>query len=276
MTFNPNILQLYFIMGSQNTTLDPLFVLKEAIKGGITCFQSREKGFSAKIGIDKKNLGRQLRDLCWRHDIPFVVNDDVELAIELEADGIHIVQDDALIDRVRKDIPSHYFIGLVKKNVGKELRDLCWRHDIPFVVNDDVELAIELEADGIHIGQDDAPIEEVRKVIPSHCFIGLSTSTVKESLNAEKRGADYIGVGPIYPTQTKTDALDPIGVSGFKEIKRHISIPAVAISGINEDTARPLYEQGADGIAVVSAISQASDPLLATQVLKKIAKRYQV
>jgi len=215
MTFNPNILQLYFIMGSQNTTLDPLFVLKEAIKGGITCFQYSEKGFSAKIGIDKKNL-------------------------------------------------------------GKELRDLCWRHDIPFVVNDDVELAIELEADGIHIGQDDAPIEEVRKVIPSHCFIGLSTSTVKESLNAEKRGADYIGVGPIYPTQTKTDALDPIGVSGFKEIKRHISIPAVAISGINEDTARPLYEQGADGIAVVSAISQASDPLLATQVLKKIAKRYQV
>lgn len=213
MTFHPDCLQLYFIMGSNNTNKDPVLVLEQAIKGGITCFQFREKGSTAKTGLDKRSLGRRLKDLCRQHDIPFVVNDDVDLAIELEADGVHI-------------------------------------------------------------GQEDTPIEEVRNSIPSRCFIGLSTSTIEESIEAEKRGADYIGVGPMYSTKSKVDALAPIGVSGLQNIKHQISIPMVAIGGITKNTAEHLYAHGADGIAVISAISQASDPFLAARELSHIAKRY--
>src|SRR5699024_5890610 len=135
MTFERDVLQLYFIMGSNNTNDHPVEVLKKAIEGGVTCFQFREKGPGAKTGTEKLTLGRQLRDVC---------------------------------------------------------RD----HQIPFVVNDDVDLAIKLEADGIHIGQDDTSIEDVRKKVSRECFIGVSTSTIEESLDAEKRGADYVGVGP--------------------------------------------------------------------------------
>lgn len=213
MTFHRKFLQLYFIMGSNNTDKDPVDILKKAIEGGITCFQFREKGSSGKTGTEKLTLGQQLRGLCKQHHIPFVVNDDVQLAIELEADGIHI-------------------------------------------------------------GQDDAPIEEVRKKVPKHCFIGISISTVEESLEAERLGADYIGVGPIYQTKTKADALKPIGVSGLQAIKSKTSIPMVAISGINKDNAEPVYEHGADGIAVISAISQAEDPFIATRQLSTIANHY--
>lgn len=213
MTFQRELLQLYFIMGSNNTSKDPVQVLKKAIEGGVTCFQFREKGPGAKTGTDKFALGQQFRDVCREHQIPFVVNDDVDLAVKLEADGIHI-------------------------------------------------------------GQDDASIEDVREKVPHNCFIGVSASTIEESFEAEKRGADYVGVGPIYKTTTKADALEPIGVSGLQSIRDATSIPIVAISGISEATAGSVFEYGADGIAVISAISQAQDPLAAAQALSNIAKQY--
>lgn len=209
MKVQRDIFQLYFIMGSQNTKKNPVDILEQAIKGGITCFQFREKGNDAKKGLDRINLGLNLRKLCRENNIPFIVNDDVELAIKLDADGIHV-------------------------------------------------------------GQDDIAIDELRKIVPSHYMIGLSTSTIEESLEAERLNVDYIGVGPVYKTTTKDDALQPIGLKGLQKIRKETTIPIVAIGGINETNAQAVVKHGADGIALISAISQAKNPEETSKHLRKV------
>src|SRR5690625_1418554 len=104
--FDQSYLQLYFIMGSNNTELDPVYVLEEAIKGGITAFQYREKGKHAKTDDKKIQLGYTLRDICKEHNIPFIVNDSVDLALQLQADGLHIGQQDGDITEIRKRVPN--------------------------------------------------------------------------------------------------------------------------------------------------------------------------
>ena len=202
------MLKLYFIMGSQNTKSDPVDILKAAIAGGITCFQYREKGEHAKVGLDRMNLGLNLRKICREHNIPFIVNDDIELAIKLDADGIHV-------------------------------------------------------------GQDDIAIDQLRKLIPTHYIIGLSTSTVEESLIAEQLNVNYIGVGPVYETATKSDALQPIGLNGLQDIREKTTIPIVGIGGINENNAKLVIEHGADGVALISAISRAENPKRVARYLRK-------
>ncbi|MDA1761269.1 thiamine phosphate synthase [Bacillus thuringiensis] len=190
------LLQVYFIMGSNNCTKDPLSVLKEALDGGVTLFQFREKGEGALIGED----------------------------------------------RVR---------------FAKEVQALCREYGVPFIVNDDVELAIELDADGVHVGQDDEGITSVREKMGDK-IIGVSTHTIEEARWAIENGADYLGVGPIFPTSTKKDTKAVQGTKGLAHFREQgITIPIVGIGGITIENTASVIEAGADGVSVISAISLA-------------------
>lgn len=202
-------LSVYFIMGTANTTRQPLNVVKEAIQGGITMFQFREKGEKALQGEEKKQLARQIQALCQEANVPFIVNDDVQLAIDLDADGVHV-------------------------------------------------------------GQEDTNAKDVRERIGNK-ILGVSTHNLDEVKQAMKDGADYVGMGPVYPTETKKDTRSVQGVSLITEVRRHgLQIPIVGIGGITYDNAAPVIQAGADGISIISAISQSADPKKVAEELKSL------
>lgn len=200
------LLQVYFIMGSNNCNSDPLQVMKEALDGGITLFQFREKGKGALTG--EKRL-----------------------------------------------------------TFAKKLQALCKEYDVPFIVNDDVELAIELGADGVHIGQDDEGIEMVRMKMGDK-IVGVSAHTIEEACFAIEKGADYLGIGPIFQTSTKVDAKAVQGTTGLHFFRENdIEIPIVGIGGITVENAASVVRAGADGVSVISAISLANSPYESTKRL---------
>ncbi|TCS79201.1 thiamine phosphate synthase [Tepidibacillus fermentans] len=149
---------------------------------------------------------------------------------------------------------------------GREIRQLTKEYNAQFFVNDRLDLAQILEADGIHIGQDDLPIEEIKKITSPTFKIGISARTVEEAIEAEKAGADYLGVGAIYSTATKQDAKT-IGLEGLDSIRQNVYIPIIAIGGIQKEHIPDLVRSGADGIAVVSAITRSANPFLSAKEL---------
>ena len=156
--------------------------------------------------------------------------------------------------------------------IGTEVRKLTRRRKKLFFINDRPDLALALNADGIHLGQDDLPISVVRALFTSFrrkVFIGKSTHSLKQALDAEREGADYISVGPIYGTPTKAD-YKPVGLRLIKRVKEHIFIPFVCIGGINENNVKDVIRAGAHRIAVVRAIFDAHDPYKAAKTLKKL------
>ncbi|KEZ50367.1 thiamine phosphate synthase [Metabacillus indicus] len=201
-------LNLYFIMGSTNCLNKPEEVLLHAVKGGITMFQYREKGKNALTGMDKRELARSLQKICAMHAVPFIVNDDIDLAVELDADGVHIGQDDT-------------DAGEVRERIGNKI-------------------------------------------------LGVSAHTMAEVKKAMKDGADYIGAGPIFPTATKEDAEPVKGTLLIEEIRTAgVTIPVVGIGGITSFNARAVIEAGGDGVSVISAISLSGDPYRAAEELLK-------
>lgn len=142
-----------------------------------------------------------------------------------------------------------------------------------FIINDRVEVAREIDADGVHVGQSDMQAREVRSLISGEMILGVSASTVEEAIQAEKDGATYIGAGPIYQTKSKLDAVSPISLLGLKDIKKAVSIPVIAIGGITKDNAEDVAKI-ADGIAVISAVLKAHDPRLATHELSMIIRSH--
>ncbi|SFA49165.1 thiamine-phosphate diphosphorylase [Parageobacillus thermantarcticus] len=199
-------LKVYFIMGSVNCKKPPLEALTEAIDGGITLFQFREKGSGALVGEQKYELAKQLQAICQKRGIPFIVNDDVELALAIDADGVHIGQDD---EDAR----------IVREKIGDKI-------------------------------------------------LGVSAHNLEEAQAAVAAGADYIGVGPIYPTKSKADAKQAQGPGIIRLLRDHgIAIPIVGIGGITAENAGEVMSAGADGVSVISAIASASSPLLATKQL---------
>ncbi|GAA8998102.1 thiamine phosphate synthase [Helicobacter pylori] len=156
------------------------------------------------------------------------------------------------------------------KQLALECQKLCQKYGTPFIVNDEVQLALELKADGVHVGQEDMAIEEVITLCKKHQFIGLSVNTLEQALKAcHLDGVAYLGVGPIFPTQSKKDK-QVVGVELLKKIKDSgIKKPLVAIGGITMHNASKLREYG--GIAVISAIAQAKDKALAVEKLLKNA-----
>ncbi|MDO4618386.1 MAG: thiamine phosphate synthase [Clostridia bacterium] len=139
-----------------------------------------------------------------------------------------------------------------------EIKALCKKYKVPFFINDNVDIAIKCGADGIHIGQDDMPVEKVRCLVGNNMIIGVSVHTVKEAIDAIEKGADYLGVGAVFSTSTKLDA-DVVGLDALKDICHNTDVPVVAIGGLNKDNIYKLAKSGVDGVALVSAIFKATD-----------------
>ncbi|WP_339276160.1 thiamine phosphate synthase [Paenibacillus sp. FSL W8-0426] len=208
-------MRLYLVMGSVNATHDPVEVLRQAIAGGITLFQFREKGTGALTGTARIALAERLREVCGQHSIPFIVNDDLELAVALQADGVHV-------------------------------------------------------------GQDDADAALVRARIGPGRMLGVSAHSVTEARRAVQAGADYLGVGPMYPTRSKADAHAVLGPAGIAELRAAgIAVPLVGIGGIAADTAADVMAAGADGVAVISAVAGAADVRAAAAELAAVVRGMQ-
>ena len=193
------MLRLYLVMGSANSRLKPETVLAQALANGISAFQFREKGPQALHGAEKYALALRLKAMCQKHGIPFIVNDDVDLALAVDADGVHI-------------------------------------------------------------GQEDEPAEEVRRRIGGK-ILGVSAHDAEEARAAVAVGADYLGIGPMFATNTKSDARAVRGPEAIRQIRESLpETPIVGIGGIAPGRAAPVIFGGADGVAVVSAISMADAP----------------
>ena len=193
--FNKELLKLYFICGTTTCLGKDLYtVVEDALKGGITLFQFREKGKGALEGKEK-----------------------LELAIKLQ--------------------------------------NICKKYNVPFIVNDDIELALEIDADGVHVGQDDLGVDEIRKLMPDK-IIGLSIGNEEELKQSKVEYVDYVGVGPVYVTQSKDDAGGAIGYEGLELMRRFLpQMPLVAIGGIQTQHIKDVMKTNVDGVSIISAIS---------------------
>ena len=165
-----------------------------------------------------------------------------------------------------KDLDAAFF-----EAEAASLKALCARYGVPYVVNDSVEIALAIDADGVHVGQSDIRGRDIRKLMGPDKILGISAGTVEEAVAAERAGADYIGVGAVFGTSTKKDARN-LTVEKLKEITNAVSIPVVAIGGINARNLMELSGSGVDGVAVVSAIFAAEDPGKATAELLTLTK----
>ncbi len=145
----------------------------------------------------------------------------------------------------------------------RRIRDLCRSNGVPLVINDDVLLAKAVDADGVHLGQDDTPPAQARAVLGPGALIGISVSTPEELARTDLAPCDYVGSGPVFATDTKADAKPVRGIAGLAEITARVRLPVVAIGGITLDRAGACFRAGAAGVAVISAISRAPDPLAA-------------
>lgn len=149
--------------------------------------------------------------------------------------------------------------------VARELNRLCAEHGVLFIVNDYLDLALAADADGVHLGQGDLPVAVARKILPIDKIVGCSTATLEEALRAQEQGADYIAVGSIYPTLSKA-ATRAAGLEMLRRVKEAVSIPVIAIGGINEDNVAQVITAGADAVAVINAV-------LATEDVEAAARR---
>ena len=152
-----------------------------------------------------------------------------------------------------------------------KLKALCAEYGVPYVVNDSVEIALAIDADGVHVGQSDIRGRDIRKLIGPDKILGISAGTVEEAQVAEAAGGDYIGVGAVFGTSTKKNARN-LTVQKLREITDAVSIPVVAIGGINGQNLMGLKDSGVDGVAVVSAIFAAEDPGKATAELLTLTR----
>ncbi len=205
-------LQLYFIMGTSNVShQNPLIVLERALQAGITMFQFREKGSHALTGFAYEQFARQCQKLCQQYNVPFIVNDDVELALRLGADGVHIGQDDL-------------HVSIARKKIG-------------------------------------------------NMILGVSVHSQDELETAIVHHADYVGIGPIFATTSKRDAQPPCGTYFLQQAHNfYPELPIVAIGGINPTNAYAVFQAGADGIAVISAICESIDIKHTVNTLRSLTR----
>lgn len=153
--------------------------------------------------------------------------------------------------------------------IALEVKEVTNHYKVPLIINDRMDIAQAIDAEGVHLGQSDMHISIARKILGKDKIIGISAGTVPEALEAQENGADYLGIGTIYYTGTKKDIKSPIGIENLKEIYNSINIPAVAIGGIDENNFKDVLSTGVDGISVISAILGKNDITAAAKVLKK-------
>ena len=174
---------------------------------------------------------------------------------------------DSLKDHVEQAIRGGVtFVQLREKELCEEkfleeagdIKELCGRYGIPFVINDSVDIAVKINADGVHVGQSDMEASNARRRLGADKILGVSAQTVEQAVQAEKNGADYLGVGAVFSTGSKADAED-VSFDTLKAICKAVKIPVIAIGGINEDNVHELAGSGICGIAVISAIFAKDD-----------------
>ncbi|WP_456156493.1 hydroxyethylthiazole kinase [Veillonella sp.] len=206
----PEQLEVYFISGTQDVGLNEsrlLSIVEDACRGGVTCFQFREKGVGTLVGQQKLELAQQLKQICAKYNVLYIINDDVDLAIAVNADGVHV-------------------------------------------------------------GQEDMRLEEVRNLV-GHQVVGISIHSVEELHKTDVIYADCVGVGPMYATGSKPDVQEPCGPNRITELQvEGLTLPCVGIGGITLDNAEPVLQAGACGVAVISAIAHADNPYEAVQQFK--------
>ena len=154
---------------------------------------------------------------------------------------------------------------------ASDLKVVLAPHGVPLIINDHIDVALAIGAEGVHVGQDDLPVTETRRLIGPDKILGLSISNAAE-LAATPPGVDYLGIGPVYPTGTKLDAAEATGVKLFAELVAATCVPVVAIGGIHGGNCMPLFAAGAQGVAVISAICGQPDPARATAELKAMIR----
>ena len=153
--------------------------------------------------------------------------------------------------------------------LASEIQPMARKFGSLFVVNDRVDVALVAGADGVHVGQEDLPAREARRLLPRPVILGVSVGSPEEARRAERDGADYVGAGPVFPTATKPEAGEALGIERFGRIARSVSIPVIAIGGITLDTVAAAIGAGAAGVAVVSAVASADDMAAAARSLKR-------
>jgi thiamine-phosphate pyrophosphorylase len=156
--------------------------------------------------------------------------------------------------------------------LGQALHEISRKAGIPLIVNDRLDVALAIGAEGVHVGHDDMPVSLARRLIGPDLILGASPETMEEARQMERDGADYLGVGDVYGTPSKSDAGTPIGVEGLAEVIRAVSLPVVAIGGITLENAGAVIQAGAAGVAVISAVVGAPDPEAAARRLRGIVK----
>ena len=209
MDFTEKNLLLYAVGGANGTEKNKFFFdLESALKGGITCFQLREK---------------------------------------------HLLFDEFLAE-------------------AREVKKLCAKYSVPLIINDNTEIALESGADGVHIGQDDMNITEARKIAGERLVIGVSAHNVEEALLAEKNGADYLGSGAVFGSQTKSN-VHTLPLETLRNICSSVKIPVVAIGGINENNMMRLAGTGINGVAIISAIFGAVDVESKCKELRRLSEK---
>lgn len=172
-----------------------------------------------------------------------------------------------LVQLREKTISSHEFY-----QTALRVREITARLGVPLIINDRADIAFAVDADGVHIGQDDLPYEAARRIVGKNKIVGVSTHNLADAMTAAETGADYIGVGAMFATRTKTDA-NIAGMDELRHIREAVKIPIVAIGGINKSNISLLKDIGIDGIAVVSAIVAERDATAAAQELKLLFQR---
>ena len=207
--------------------------------------------------------------------------DELRKAMLLYAvtDQMWLKEGETLLDVVREVLKNGAtFLQIREKDLGEDafeveaakLKALCAEYGVPYVVNDSVEIALKIDADGVHVGQSDIKGRDIRAIIGPDKILGISAGSVEEAVAAEAAGADYIGVGAVFPTGTKKNAT-PMTMELLRVIVASVSIPVVAIGGITADNIARLTGSGVDGVAVVSAIFGADDPGEATAKLLELS-----
>ena len=151
---------------------------------------------------------------------------------------------------------------------GLKIKEYLRAVHIPLIINDRIDIALALDADGVHLGQEDMPVDVARKILGPHKIIGASAFTTREAVAAESMGADYLGLSPIFVTTTKPELLAEIGLEGISSLKRAVKIPIVGIGSMHQSNAYEAVRAGLDGVAVVSAICSQEDPKAAAAAIK--------
>ena len=181
----------------------------------------------------------------------------IELAIQ---GGVTLVQ------LREKSVSTREFLELAQR-----VKEITAFYQIPLIINDRLDIALAIDADGLHIGQDDLPVLKARELLGKRKIIGVSASTLAEALLAQQQGADYLGVGAVFSTSTKTDA-SKVSLQQLEIIKKSVTIPVVAIGGINETNLKQVLATGIDGVSVVSAILAKKDILEAAKQLRELIR----